>query len=119
MKRRTKKRIEIKASDILRHVLKTGKPFQIPGGFDGDVENDCVPDRYWMEDEFVSYSKAQFARIHRVADSQVSRWVAAGLPELRDGRILLSEGERWLREYRREDPGRRCKKAVTPLQGMT
>ena len=95
------------ASTVLGHVLKNKTPFPLPPTYDEEVVNDISDDPRWNAAAFTSVTKAWFSRWHGVDGGQVSRWLQAGLPAMANGRLLLSVADRWLDEYRAEDPDRR------------
>ena len=117
MKKRKPKQICILASEIMAHVLKTKTPFPLPADYDEETPNDISDDPRWNAAAFTSVTKAWFSRWHGVDAGQVSRWLQAGLPALDNGRLLLSVADRWLEEYRAEDPDRRDPKGRARATG--
>ena len=107
MKTKKPEQIAILASAVLAHVLKSKTPFPLPPTYDEEVPNDISDDPRWNASPFLAVTKAWFSRWHGVDGGQVSRWLQAGLPAMANGRLLLSVADRWLDEYRAEDPDRR------------
>ena len=105
------------ASTVLGHVLKNKTPFPLPPTYDEEVVNDISDDPRWNAAAFTSVTKAWFSRWHGVDGGQVSRWLQAGLPVMANGRLLLSVADRWLDEYRAEDPDRRDPKGRARTTG--
>jgi hypothetical protein len=99
---------QVKASKVIEYVLTQRDCFPWEDGvMDQDIYEDlpnCVFFEPW---KWVSVSKAGFARWKQVAPSQVSRWIAAGLPVRSDDRINLWEGLNWLSCYEAQNHRRR------------
>ena len=107
----------ILASQIMAHVLETKTAFPLPADYDEETPNDISDDPRWNAAAFTSVTKTWFSRWHGVDAGQVSRWLQAGLPVMDNGRLLLSVADRWLEEYRAEDPDRRDPKGRSRTTG--
>lgn len=96
---------QIRASEIIRHVMETGKPYPLPAGCGlTDAVFYDVPEfmQTWSLPPWVSLTKTDFASKYQVALPQVTRWIKAGMPEMEDGRLYYEDASEWLHDYREE-----------------
>ena len=100
---------QIRMSEVIQWTFRHRDTYPLPDGLDySDLYYD-VPDPVLIETKhFTNLSKTGFAERHLVAQSQVSRWINAGLPVREDGRIDVWKGDQWLEGYQARCARRRA-----------
>lgn len=87
-------------SEVILWTMKHRDSYPLPDEF---VIYTDMPETVLVDmKDFCNMSKKAFAKRKEVAQSQLSRWIAAGLPVREDGRINVWEGDWWLERYAKQ-----------------
>jgi hypothetical protein len=91
---------QIPASSIVKWCLENGDAYPLPSDYQADRVFIDIAECAWFETpHWTTVSKGTYAKLYSCAQSQVSRWLKAGMPQRDDGRLNYWEAERWLEKY--------------------
>lgn len=94
---------QIRASEIVAWVLEHRDSYPLPDDYHSDIYCDLPEGVCYYDDHWTNISKTRFASGMRVAPTQVSRWIKAGMPVRADGRLEEWRAHRWVENYKAEN----------------
>jgi hypothetical protein len=99
---------QIRITEVFAWILKHRDTYPVPEGVDPCMlfYYDLPENVVWQQSHFINISKKQYAEREAVAQSQVSRWINAGMPVREDGRIDVWDADSWLERYRKANAKR-------------
>ena len=104
------KKGQIRVSEVLQWVCNNKDAYPLPQGYTVGEGGTLFYDIPALDVEMMrwcSISKMDFAEMHGVKPSQISRWISAGMPEREDGRLYYFQADEWVWDYKAECSKRR------------
>jgi hypothetical protein len=101
---------EVRFSEVIRWVLEHNDSYPLsPDATWSAVYYDIAPCLTTLNHaHFINITKKQFGGSFGVKQSQVSRWIRAGLPVRTDGRINYGPAMDWLERYQQTNAVRKA-----------